>query len=544
MTEIDSNYLELFHIPVEDGKVNGKPVVFLPGGGVELIDTAKDVFTKIAPYHELFHRGGSVVETRINNNNILVLDLVTPEALRTRAEKYCFFVVGRKSKNGGPSIVHRVMPNEVAKALLQSLEAREYLPKINGLLNCPIIRIDENKLRIIGKGYDPISELLITEGDKPNEIPFPEAVKSIKDILSDFDFPTHSDKSRALAAIITPALKFGGILKDNVPAIVAEADQSQSGKTYLLKLLASIYGETPAFITKRRGGVGSIDETLAEHLVSGRPFILYDNFRGKLDDPHLEAFLTAGSSFPARVPHKGSIEVDPSRFIVMLSSNGVETTPDFANRSLIIRIKKKPFGYHFKNYPEGDLLAHVKGKRTYYHGCIFAIVKQWFDKGMPFTSETKHDFRGWAQILDWIVQNTMNEAPLLDGHRQAQGRVSNIGLTFLRQVCITVEATLNIGNGPLSATEISNICQEEAIEIPGLSEFKQDDPIAGAKRIGSLLKPVFREDNTVEIDNFKITKTEKSMLREDGKGSRNISAYNFSKKGAPMILMPGSPQAP
>ena len=120
MTEIDSNCLELFHIPVEDGKVNGKPVVLLPGGGVELIDTAKDVFTKIAPHHELFHRGGSVVETRTNNNNILVLDLVTPEALRTRAEKYCFFVVGRKSKNGGPSIVHRVMPNEVAKALLQS----------------------------------------------------------------------------------------------------------------------------------------------------------------------------------------------------------------------------------------------------------------------------------------------------------------------------------------------------------------------------------------------------------------------------------------
>ena len=312
----------------------------------------------------------------------------------------------------------------------------------------------------------------------------------------------------------------------------------------MFKLLASIYGETPAFITKRRGGVGSIDETLAEHLVSGRPFILYDNFRGKLDDPHLEAFLTAGSSFPARVPHKGSIEVDPSRFIVMLSSNGVETTPDFAKRSLIIRIKKKPFGYDFKHYPEGDLLAHVKGNRTYYQSCIFAIIKQWFDKGMPFTSGTKHDFRGWAQILDWIVQNTMNEAPLLDGHRQAQGRVSNIGLTFLRQFCITIEATLNIKNEPLSATDIFNICQDEAIEIPGLNEFNQNKPNVGGQRIGSLLKPVFREENTVEIDNFKITKTEKNVSREDGKGSRNTPAYNFSKKGAPQILIPGSPQAP
>ena len=62
---------------------------------------------------------------------------------------------------------------------------------------------------------------------------------------------------------------------------------------------------------------------------------------------------------------------------------------------------------------------------------------------MPFTSETTHDFRGWAQILDWVVQNTIEEAPMLDGHRQAQARVSNLGLTFLRQVCITIEATLN-----------------------------------------------------------------------------------------------------
>ena len=541
MTEIESGYLELFHIPIKDGKVNEKPVVYLPGNGTELIDTAAEVFTKIAPYKEIFHRGGYVVETRTNNNNVLVLDIVTPEAFRTRAEKYCFFVVGRKSTTGGPSIAHRIMPNEVAKTLLHSLESRIHLPKITGLINCPIIRIDENELRIVGKGYDPISELLITEGETPNEISLAEAVESLKLILSEFDFATPSDKTRAHAAIITPALKFGGILKGNVPAIVAEADQSQSGKTYLFKILASIYGEIPAFVTKRTGGVGSIDETLAEHLVSGRPFILYDNFRGKLDDPHLESFLTAGSSFPARVPHKGSIEVDPSRFIVMLSSNGVETTPDFANRSLFIRIKKKPSGYHFKKYPEGDLLDHVKAQRTYLQGCIFAVINHWFDIGMPSTSETKHDFREWAQILDWIVQNTMKEPALLDGHRQAQARVSNLGLSFLRQICIAVETISNFEKEPFSATDIFDLCQDESIDVPGLSESNQDNSTVGGQRIGLLLKPVFKDKNEVNIDNFIITKTEKSVPRDGGKGDRKITAYIFSKKISPQILLPGSP---
>src|SRR5262249_14412663 len=160
-------------------------------------------------------------------------------------------------------------------------------------------------------------------------------------------------------SFLAPALKLGGFLKGRVPADVAEADQSQSGKTYRQKLVAAAYNEQVSLVTHKEGGEGSVDESLSQQLVAGRPFIQFANCRGRLSSPHLEAFLTAEGSFPCRIPHKGELMVKPENFFICLTSNGVDTTRDFANRSSIIRIRKKPAGFAFRKYDEGDLLAHV-----------------------------------------------------------------------------------------------------------------------------------------------------------------------------------------
>lgn len=508
------------------GVINGKMMVTLPSWGVQIIETAKEIFTTIAPHHKLFVRGGRVVEL-VNKDDALELDILTPEAARTRFEEHCRFFAHRKI-NCRFYLRPSTMPMDIARSLLASKEARENLPNINGLINCPIIRAEGEKLKVLGQGYDSYSGILVTKGDLPPDIELSEAVKSLIDLLEDYNFQTPSDKSRAIAAFVTPALKFGGFLKGDIPFEVAEADESFSGKTYRLQTVAAIYGEVPAYVTKKTGGVGSVDETFAQQLVKGHPFILFDNFRGKLDSQYMEAFKTAGSSFPARVPHKGTIDIDPSQFIVMLSSNGVDTTRDFANRSSIVRIKKVK-GYNFRSYKDGDLLNHVKVNQAYYLGCVFAVIKFFFENGMLRTDERRHGFLEWAQILDWIVQEIFNQAPLLDGHEGAQERVSSPGLNFLRDVGNKIENTPNF-NKELDTSEIFNICQEEAIEITGLSEHKQDDPKAGGKRIGSILKPVFRNKDIVEVEGFKITKTVKNMPREDGKGYRKIPAYNFSKQ--------------
>jgi hypothetical protein len=505
-----------------------KPLVSLPGNGVQNIDTAREVFKIVAPHHEIFYRGGAVFELNSDNNGNVCLNTLRPAAAITRFEKYCDFVAPRKGPKGEDMLAHRPMRKETAESLLHSREAQELLPNITGLINCPIIKENEDKLTVIGKGYDSETGLLITGGEKPPKIELKDAVESLKSILAEFDFQSSGDKSRTFASLLTPALKMGGFIKGNIPIDVAEANESQSGKTYRIKLVAALYNEELSFVARRDGGVGSLDESISERLVKGHPFILLDNLRGRLDSQFLEAFLTAGSSFHARIPHKGSIEIDPSRFFISLASNGVITTQDMANRSSIVRINKQPQDFRFKEYPEGDLHDHLKANQPYYLGCVFAVIQAYIEAGQPRTGETTHDFREWAQRLDWIVQEILLEAPLIEGHRAAQERVSNPAQTFFREVCIATDRQSRLGE-ELSATNIFDICQEEGITIPGLSEEKQDDEKAAPRQIGKLASKVFNNTVQVELDSWTLTRSKKHV-RRDCNGTTPLTVYTITRK--------------
>jgi len=357
-------------------------------------------------------------------------------------------------------------------------------------------------------------------------VPFADAVVALAKLVSEFDFQRPGDRSRAIASFIAPALKIGGLIQGKVPADVAEADQSQSGKTYRQKLVAAVYNENVSIVSQKTGGVGSVDESLSARLVEGRPFIQFDNFRGRVDSAHLEAFLTAEGSFPARVPYRGEVQIDPDRFFILLSSNGVETTRDMANRSSIIRIRKRE-GFTYSNFPEGDLLSHLRANQSYYLGCVFCVIQEWYYGGRPRSCELRHDFREWCQTLDWIVQNLFKAAPLMEGHQGAQERVSNPSLTFVRKLCLTLEAEDSLET-PLIASQLYEIAENAGIEVPGLRVPNEDK----AKRvIGSIMAKVFSKGDTVELDDFRVVREESIRDREDttAGGSYRVKRYIFTK---------------
>src|SRR4029077_8911010 len=108
----------------------------------------------------------------------------------------------------------------------------------------------------------------------------------------------------------------------------------------------------------------------------------------------------------------------------MAASNRAQMTPDLANRSIITRLRKRPFDASFKEYPEGNLLKHVGERSDYILSCIFAVIREWHACGKCRTQEHRHDFREWSQTLDWIIQKIFKLPPLLEGHRAEQLRIS------------------------------------------------------------------------------------------------------------------------
>jgi hypothetical protein len=513
----------LFEQAVEVGAASINDSVILPGSGVTIKATAEALFKHIGPSKTLFIRGGAVMSI-VKKDGALGLEVLGPIAARSRFESYAKFLAYRAGRGGEPVLKPAIIPQDMAAALLESEEARTILPTITGLINCPVIVSTDGGVQFVGQGYHPDTGLYITGGQMPLQVELSDAVRGLQELVSEYVFQSPGDRSRALASFITPALKLGGHLRCNVPADVAEADKSQSGKTYRQRLVAAVYNDKVSLVTHRTRGVGSVDESLNEQLIAGRPFIQLDNFRGKFDSQHIESLLTAERSFSARVPHSREVEIDPSRFFFMLSSNGVETTRDFANRASIVRIRKRE-GYTYKKYAEGDLLDHVRACQPNYLGAVFAIVREWIEQGRPRSGDTRHDFREWARSLDWIVQNILGEAPLMDGHQAAQERVSNPDLTFLRKLTLAVADQDRLGEW-LIASALYEIADSAEVNIPGLRDPEEDK---GKRVIGTIMARLFKAADSLTVDGFTVTRYEIKTERLDGGGTYLAKTYKFGK---------------
>jgi len=160
-------------------------------------------------------------------------------------------------------------------------------------------------------------------------------------------------------------------------------------------------------------------------------------------------------------------------------------------------------------------------------GCVFAVIQEWYRGGRLRSGELRHDFRGWCQPLDWIVQNLFKAAPLMEGHRGAQERVSNPGLTFVRKLCLALEADDSLET-PLIASQLNEIAEKAGIDVPGLRVADED---RARRVIGSIMAKVFNKGDTVELDGFRVVREESTRDREDttAGGSYRVKSYVFTK---------------
>lgn len=504
--------------PEPQARTSAEPgIIVLPSGAVSISESARVIFQRIAPTHTLFWRGGALVE-KVETDGVAALEILKPEKFRSDAEKLGQLFAWRAGKTK-PVLSPAKMSLDDAKAILAASEAREFLPSVASVLRSPVlVETPSGDVAILGKGYQTeLGGLLIVAGETPPQIELSEAVASLRWLVDEFSFQAEGDRSRALASFVTPALRLGGHLRGNIPFDAAEADQSQSGKGYRHNMVAALYNEAGYFVTAKAGGVGSVDESFAAALVSGRPFVCLDNFRGRMDSQNLEAFLTCPSLFPCRIPHRGEVLVDPKRFILQMSSNGLETTRDLANRASICRIRKR-VGFTYR-----DTLGELQRRQPYFLGCVFAVIAGWLANGKPRTGDTRHDFREWSQTLDWIVQNILGCAPLMDGHEAAQERTSNPALSWLRAVALAVAGENRLGVA-LIASELVEVCELHAVEIPG----KPADEDRAKRQVGSLCKQVFREGDAVAVDGFGVTRSPKEYRKPSG-DLDTTNAYTFTR---------------
>jgi hypothetical protein len=518
-------------------------VVILPDGYATVEDASEQLYEILKSTKRFYLRGNTVSEVGFSTTGP-GLEPVTPVRATATWEKFTRFG-WRSFKDGEEKITLARLPEPEAKIFLVADE-RQRLPHVEGVVTCPILYKDIlGTLRVHNDGYNPTTKLFVAN---PNaKVPVPtmplaEAVEAIRDLVGDFLFESPAHRSRAIMSFITPALVFAGLLGGRPPVDVAEADDSQAGKGYRHKMLCAIYGETPAMVSQKKGGVGGLDESFQEALIRGRPFIVLENLRGKLDSPLIEGFLTAPDVFGARGFGKAEIEVRVGRFMVLASSNELNLTVDMANRSSIIRIRKQPSDFRFKQYGphKVDVAEWVKQNQPYYLGCVYRIVQEWFDQGCQTIQGANHDFRWWAARGEWIIQRLFGERPMLDGHRSIQTRAGDARLGWLQRVAVQAEKSSRLDEW-LKMHDIVSLCGEGGFEpYRKSSDYSRQfaDDASELRYLGTIFGPLFqRSKNAIELDGFRIERGEVMSSRESNGQNFPVKAYAIRRTGSDLQPM-------
>ena len=228
-----------------------KGQVTLPSDVMSYSKSAEAIFEQFAEGQLLFYRSNQIVE--ISEGNI------------TQVKKADFIsrlemlgqTMSHVSVNGVYVLKPKLCPVNKAEGLMGTIAARELLPSIQMVTDAPVL-VDGDEpgsSMALTKGYHPVNGGIYVRGSGHLEkVSVKKAVKSLLALLDDFAFSGEGDRSRAMALLLTPAIRAGRLLpRQNFPLQLVEANDSQTGKGYLLKLVTGIYQETPAMISQQRG---------------------------------------------------------------------------------------------------------------------------------------------------------------------------------------------------------------------------------------------------------------------------------------------------
>jgi hypothetical protein len=340
-----------------------------------------------------------------------------------------------------------------------------------------------------------------------------ESKELLLDLFADYVWVSPSDLSRAVAQSLSPALKIGNLLGDvDFPLDVGLADQSQGGKTHRMRFDAQIYGEKAYVLTKmEERGVGSTSEIIGSALISGKLFILIDNVRGGFSSEILESTLRGTGSVTVRIPHRAAFQVMTRRSCWQLTSNAASFTPDLANRSIVTNHKKPAqlrAGESRKSKAGwGDeVYLHIQKHQARYLGAVHAIIREYIVRGKPRTKENRHNFTVWVQTMDYIVQEFLGLPPLMDDHETSHATLSDPNHAWLRQVVLVISQKFKL---PYAArpNDMGDISEEHSITIPRLQIRNDGDEAIKARNrhIGRILKPLFKEQDSIRVESYRVT---------------------------------------
>ena len=369
-----------------------------PGKLRDALAASEGVLARTGQY---FQRSGRVVCVRVDpvtkaNHTHEMNDQSLMVALAGLSE-WC-----RLDKRTGGWIAIDPCP-KVCKLLAESW-AYSQLPILNGTVHQPHLRPDGTICTT--PGYDPATCLLgvfdageVCVPSHPTREHAAKALELLDDLLSECAFASPEDRSAALSALLTAAVRPSLPL---APMFHVMAHQPGSGKSYLCQLISAVATATPGTPVAFPRSNDACDKLLLAQLMRDPAVIEFDNLTSDLRPYDKLCSALTSEHLEGRVLGASRIVKVKTKVLIMSSGNNVRPVADMVRRCICIQLDPGVETPAARVFKRPHLLDEVRSTRTKYVAAALTVVRAWIMAGSPTTTcPSLASFVAWS---DWCRQ--------------------------------------------------------------------------------------------------------------------------------------------
>jgi hypothetical protein len=341
----------------------------------------------------------------------------------------------------------------------------------------PVCR-SSGRIDLLPEGYDSESQTItINSVPYAEDVPFDSAVRTLEDLFAEFVFADNG-RSKAVAVSALMGLYAAQILPQSAlrPCFIIGKNAEGAGATTLaacaiVPLLGSM--PTQAMPTEDQ----EMRKVLTSAVRKGSTVIVFDNVKGKIGLPALEAFLTA-STWEGRLLGGNELYAGPNLATVFCTANGASVTPDTRRRTLFIDLHLDVERAEDRRFKRPLNLTALKHMRADLLAACWSFLRNWDKRGRPQASRSHSAWPEWAGVIGGIVEAAGFQCPL-----ETPTAVADADLTGMRLLV----AAMKQGK-PYTAGELACLCRREEIfpELVGHSEEDMSPALRSA--FGWMLK--------------------------------------------------------
>lgn len=343
-----------------------------------------------------------------------------------------------------------------------------HLPVINGIARQPYLRHDGSLMK--HAGYDITTCMFgVFDGkkfsipDKPTREEAILALNTLSGLLDEFCFATQVDKSAALSAMLTAAVRPG---LANAPMFHVCAHSVGSGKSYLCALIT-------AFATPQKGTPTTFpaeDEEcrklLLAELLRSPAVIEFDNLTSDIL-PHKTLCTVLTSEYiSGRILGLSKTATVNTRTLFLSSGNNVLPIKDMARRCITVNLNPEVDVPAARTFVRPNLISEILEERERYASAAITIILAWVAADRPVTiCKSLSGFSDWSDLCRQPLLWLGLPDPAMSIFETIEGDPDRELLTRLLNSWQVV-----FGNAP---TMVREAVQKSRIELDDNKELKE-----------------------------------------------------------------------